>query len=213
MAIVNRIKMLGYEYLTENFGIEIYKNDAGSDFYFIVQNDYPMMLLSKSKEKFVIYNKFFDLKEDQEYKGDILLPNNFKKIGSINFYVSKKMKIIINKIEGKIDFTWNLIDLHAPLNIDPTMGFIDLMKNFKPKIIGLANIYTDPLSLSIFSSQSYYLSPLIYGYSRYDAISKFYKGIKIRIKYNDNPIYYSFPENNELNDANIIIKKVINTGF
>jgi len=90
MAIVNRIKMLGYEYLTENYGIKIYKNDAGRDFYFIVQNDYPMMLLSKSKEKFVIYNKFFDLKEDQEYKGDILLPNNFKKIGSINFYVQRK---------------------------------------------------------------------------------------------------------------------------
>ncbi|WP_292319299.1 hypothetical protein [Caldisphaera sp.] len=213
MAITNVIKKLGYEYLTENYGVKIYKNNNGKASYLIFQNDYPMLLLSKLKEKFIIYNRFFDFKEKQEYNGDILEPTSFKRIGRISFYVSNEKKIIIEKVEGKINFTWNLIDLHAPLNIDPTKGFIDLLKSFGPTLVGLANIYTDPLSLNLLSSHSYFLPPLIYGYSRQDLINNFYNGLKIKIKYNNNPIYYSFPENNELSAAINIIKKIVDIGF
>ncbi|AFZ70025.1 hypothetical protein Calag_0243 [Caldisphaera lagunensis DSM 15908] len=211
---LNKIaEKLGYNYIAEISSIKIYVNSNYKSSYIVFQNDYPMMYLSKINDKYILINNFFDLENGREYEGKILSSKSFDEIGYIKFYQTKDKKLIITKIEGNIEYTWNLIDLHTPLKIDPIKPFAEILSEIKPKIIGLIDLYTDPLSLIVFNSQSFYYPPLIYGYYNHDFLNKLYKGLSLGISYNNQPLNYSFAKAEEITNVKTIIKKIIYIGF
>ncbi len=212
MTLNKIVEKLGYNYIANVSSIKIYINSNYKSSYIIFQNDYPMIYLSKIDKKYVLINNYFNLENEKEYEGKILLPDNFDEIGYIKFYKTKNNNIIITKVEANLKYTWYLIDLHSSLKIDPIKPFIEILSEIKPKIIGLINLYTDPLSLQTFISQSFYYPPLIYGYYNQDFLNKLYKGFSLGITYNNDPLNYSFVERQEITIINII-KKIIDIGF
>ncbi|MGC8567183.1 MAG: hypothetical protein ACP5M8_05985 [Caldisphaera sp.] len=210
----NWLKDNKYKLLTDRTSAKIFYYFKGNPLYIAIENDWPMLYLSKVKQKLLIINHNIKINHSSEIMARVLEPNTFKVIGNV-IINNKNSRCLVKDIDGNLEYTWYLIDIHSSFKLDPLQQLKDLIKKIKPKLVATLNLFTDPLSIYSFNMSNIYVPPLIYGSSNSINlyVRKYWKNLNIELKFSDDPITFSYPKDDDIIRARSIMEKIFNIGF
>ncbi|MCE4608518.1 MAG: hypothetical protein F7B61_06145 [Caldisphaeraceae archaeon] len=200
--------LLGKEYIPLGImsGVKVYLNKNGSIASLIVQNDWPMLYLTWYR---TIIDNGIKLKEDRYLVGRILEQENFKNIGNVSLRFDGS-RFIVKDTRVSLKYSWYIVDVHSYFDLDPAKELLEIVNGLKPKFLLLANLCTDPLSVSSFLSR-YGKHVVIYACPDREFISK--KALGFELVYENNPLPVSSIDHNSVVKVKADIEKIVSMGI
>ncbi|MEB3798143.1 MAG: hypothetical protein G5Z42_04915 [Caldisphaeraceae archaeon] len=200
--------LLGKEYIPLGIvlGVKVYLNKNGNIASLIVQNDWPMLYLTRHGK---IIDNGIKLKEGRYLIGRILEQESFKGIGDISLMFDGS-KFIIKDMHVPLKYSWYTVDIHSYFDLDPTKELLEIVNDLKPRFLLLADLCTDPLSVSSFLSR-YGKYIVIYACPDKGFISK--KALGFELVYENNPLPVSSINYDSIVKVKADIEKIVSMGI